>query len=67
VSSSIKIISVCAAVACLAAVTTIVLALDEGRTTPQMSEERRAYRETFSGTPKEPGPIDRGQEMRPKW
>ena len=33
----------------------------------QMSEEQRITREKFFGTAKELPPIEKGQEMRPRW
>jgi Ti type entry exclusion protein TrbK len=35
--------------------------------TPQTSEEQRISREKFFGTRKELPPIEKGQEMRPRW
>jgi Ti type entry exclusion protein TrbK len=35
--------------------------------TPEMSEEQRITREKFFGTAKELPPIEKGQEMRPRW
>ena len=34
---------------------------------PEMSEEQRITREKFFGTAKELSPIEKGQEMRPRW
>ena len=35
--------------------------------TTGMSDEQRAIREKFFGTAKELPPIEKGQEMRPRW
>lgn len=34
---------------------------------PQMSEEQRITREKFFGAAEELPPIEKGQEMRPRW
>lgn len=67
VSPTTTIISILAAIAVLAAVTTVVIVRNEAPSAPQMSEDQRATREKFFGTAKEPAPIPKGQEMRPKW
>ena len=36
-------------------------------TSSEMSEEQRITREKFFGTTKELSPIEKGQEMRPRW
>ena len=64
---SVLIISVCAAIAGIAIVAAVVVVRDESAAAPQMSEEQRAAREKFFGVPKEPAPIEKGQEMRPRW
>ncbi len=64
---SVLIISVCAAIAGIAIVAAVVVVRDESAAAPQMSEEQRAAREKFFGVPKEPRPIEKGQEMRPRW
>jgi Ti type entry exclusion protein TrbK len=61
------IVSVCAAIASAAAITTVFLVRDESKAAPQMSVEQRATREKFFGTAKEPAAIEKGQEMRPRW
>lgn len=58
---------VCVVIAGTAAITAIVLVRGEGSAAPQMSEEQRATREKFFGTGKELPPIEKGQEMRPRW
>lgn len=61
------IISICAAIAGATAVMTVFLVRNESIAAPHMSEEQRATREKFFGTSKEPSPIEKGQEMRPRW
>nr|WP_245206651.1 MULTISPECIES: entry exclusion protein TrbK [unclassified Rhizobium] len=51
----------------IAAITTVVLMRRESASTPQMSEEQRETREKFFGSGKPLPPIEKGQEMRPKW
>lgn len=34
---------------------------------PQLSEEQRLARQTFFGSGNELSPIEKGQEMRPRW
>lgn len=64
---SVLIISVCAAIAGIAGITTIFFLRAEGAAAPRMSEEQRATREKFFGTGKALPPIEKGQEMRPRW
>lgn len=45
----------------------IVLILKSGVTKPTISEEQRATRERFFGSSKDLPPIEKGQEMRPRW
>ena len=54
-------------VAGIAAITTVALVRGESSAAPQMSEEQRETREKFFGTGKAQPPIEKGQEMRPKW
>ncbi|MBO9127681.1 MULTISPECIES: entry exclusion protein TrbK [unclassified Rhizobium] len=61
------IASVCIVMAGIAAITTVVLMRRESASTPQMSEEQRETREKFFGSGKPLPPIEKGQEMRPKW
>lgn len=61
------IISACAAIGGVAAVTTINLVRDESTAVQKLSEEQRATRENFFGNSKAPVPIEKGQEMRPRW
>ncbi len=60
------IVSVCIVVTGIAAITTVVLVRAESSGAPHMSEEQRETREKFFGTKPLP-PIEKGQEMRPKW
>lgn len=66
-SRPVLIASVCIVIAGIAAVTIVVLMHGESSAAPQMSEEQRATRETFFGTGKALPPIEKGQEMRPRW
>ena len=61
------IASVLIAAAGIAVITTVVLVRAESSGAPQMSEEQRETREKFFGTGKTLPPIEKGQEMRPKW
>ncbi|KQV19715.1 entry exclusion protein TrbK [Rhizobium sp. Root1203] len=61
------IASVCIGIAGIAAIATVVLIRGESFAAPQMSEEQRATREKFFGTGKALPPIEKGQEMRPRW
>ncbi|WP_208245058.1 entry exclusion protein TrbK (plasmid) [Rhizobium sp. T1470] len=63
----VLIVSACVAMAGIAAITTVVLMRRESSAAPQMSEEQRATREKFFGTGKALPPIEKGQEMRPRW
>ncbi|NLS07303.1 entry exclusion protein TrbK [Rhizobium sp. P32RR-XVIII] len=63
----VLIASLCVVIAGIAAVATVVLVRGESSAAPQMSEEQRATREKFFGTGKELPPIEKGQEMRPRW
>ncbi|MBP2449717.1 entry exclusion protein TrbK [Rhizobium leguminosarum] len=63
----ILIAAVCIVIAGIAAITTVVLVRGESAATPQMSNEQRAAREKFFGSGTPLPPIEKGQEMRPKW
>jgi type IV secretion system protein TrbK len=67
VSRAALIGAICIVVAGIGAVATVVLVHSETSTTPAMSEEQRATREKFFGTGKPLPPIEKGQEMRPRW
>lgn len=64
---SVLIISVCVPIAGIATVATVVTVRDESAAAPKMNEEERAAREKFFGVPKEPYPIEKGQEVQPRW
>lgn len=66
-SRSLLIVSLCAAFASIAVVTTVVLMRGESSAAPRASEEQRATREKVFGPAKELPPIEKGQEMRPRW
>ncbi|WP_434730705.1 entry exclusion protein TrbK [Rhizobium binae] len=66
-SRSVLIVSVCVVIVGMAAVATVVLVRGESSASPQMSEEQRATREKFFGTGKELPPVEKGQELRPRW
>ncbi len=59
------IVSVCVVIAGMAAAAAIISV--RGENSVQMSEEQRAIREKFFGNGKELPPIEKGQEMRPRW
>ncbi len=61
------IASVCIVIKGIAAITTVVLTRGESSAGSQMSEEQRATREKFFSSGKPLPPIEKGQEMRPKW
>lgn len=65
--SAVKFIaSLVAAATLLAAAAVLILKSGEmGR--PAMTDEQRAAREKFFGSSKELRPIEKGQEMRPRW
>lgn len=63
----VLILSVCAAIVGATAIGTVVVVLSQSVASPQMSEEQRATREKFFGTAKDLPPIEKGQEMRPRW
>ncbi|MEO5326391.1 entry exclusion protein TrbK [Mesorhizobium sp. CC13] len=56
-----------AAIAALSATTAVVI-INLGETDKRtLTEEQRAAREKFFGSGKELPPIEKGQEMRPRW
>jgi type IV secretion system protein TrbK len=61
------IVSVLAIVAAAASAATFYLVQMNVPASPEMSEEQRNAREKFFGTAKELPPIEKGQEMRPRW
>jgi type IV secretion system protein TrbK len=67
VSRAALIDAVCVLVAGLAVVTNLVLVRSETPAAPVVSDEQWATREKFFGTNKPLPPIEKGQEMRPRW
>ena len=65
-SRPVVIVIVLVVVAAAASVSTFYFAQANAPATG-MSEEQRATREKFFGTAKELPPIEKGQEMRPRW
>lgn len=47
--------------------TTVFVMRSNANAIPQRSEEQRLAREKFFGSNKELPPIEKGQEMRPRW
>ncbi|MBB6181812.1 entry exclusion protein TrbK [Pseudorhizobium flavum] len=66
-SRAVMIVSVLAIVAAAASAATFYLVQMNVPASPEMSEEQRNTREKFFGTAKELPPIEKGQEMRPRW
>ena len=66
-SRPVLILSACAAIVGDTAVGAIVVALNQSAASPQFSQEQHAIREKFFGTNKPLPPIEKGQEMRPRW
>ena len=56
-----------AAAAALSVGATIFILKAGDTSKPAMSEEQRAAREKLFGSGKELPPIEKGQEMRPRW
>lgn len=61
------ILGLLAAIAALSATTAILVIKAGEKGNPTIKEEQRATRERFFGSGKEPPPIEKGQEMRPRW
>lgn len=66
-SRPVLIVVVLAIVAAAASGATVYLVRVNAPGLPEMSEDQRTTRETFLGTSKERPPIEKGQEMRPRW
>ncbi|MCV3738865.1 entry exclusion protein TrbK [Rhizobium sp. TRM96647] len=66
-SRPVLIVVVLAIVAAAASGVTFYLVPVNAPASPEMSEEQRIAREKFFGTAKELPPIEKGQEMRPRW
>lgn len=54
-------------VAAAASATTFYFVQGNAPASSEMSEEQRIIREKFFSTSKELPPIEKGQEMRPRW
>jgi Ti type entry exclusion protein TrbK len=67
VSRPVLIVVVLAIVAAAASSATFYLVHVNAPASPEVSEEQRITREKFFGTAKELPPIEKGQEMRPRW
>ncbi|SIR33613.1 entry exclusion protein TrbK, Ti-type [Rhizobium sp. RU35A] len=61
------LVTVLVMVAAAASATTFYFVQENAPASPEMSEEQRANRDKFFGTSKELPPIEKGQEMRPRW
>lgn len=59
-------IALMVAAASVSAATMFIIKSDE-QSASKMSEEQRLAREKFFGSKKDLPPIDKGQEMRPRW
>lgn len=65
--SIVIFIGAAAAAASLSVVATVLILKTGDTSKPTMSEEQRAAREKFFGSGNELPPIEKGQEMRPRW
>ena len=61
------LVTVLVMVAAAASGTAFYLVQVNAPASSQISEEQRITREKFFGTAKELPPIEKGQEMRPRW
>lgn len=59
--------AICVIAAGIVTVTTLIFVRGDISAAPGMSEEQRATREKFFGSGKTIPPIEKGQEMRPRW
>lgn len=66
-SRPVLIVVVLVMVAAAASGVTFYIVQMNAPAAPEMSEEQRITREKFFGTAKELPPIEKGQEMRPRW
>lgn len=66
-SRPVLIVVVLPIVAAVASGTIFYLVQMNASVSSEMSEEQRATREKFFGTAKDLPPIEKGQEMRPRW
>jgi len=67
VSRPVLIVAVLALVAAAASGTTLYLVQADAAAPPDIGEQQRNSREKFFGTAEELPPIEKGQEMRPRW
>lgn len=65
--SLLILIGAVVAAAGLSVAATVIVFSTGDTNKPVMSEEQRAAREKFFGSGKELPPIEKGQEMRPRW
>lgn len=61
------LVTVLVMVAAAASATTLYFVQANAPASPEISKEQRITRETFFGTSEELPPIEKGQEMRPRW
>ena len=66
-SRPVMIVLVLVMVAGAASGATFYLVHVDATSIPEMSEKQRTARERFFGTAKALPPIEKGQEMRPRW
>ncbi len=66
-SRSVLIVTALVILAAAASATTFYFFQANTPASSKMSEKQRVAREKFFGTAKELLPIERGQEMRPRW
>lgn len=66
-SRVVLIVLVLVMVAAAASGATFYLVQVNAPATPEITEEQRITRERFFGKAKELPPIEKGQEMRPRW
>ncbi|MGL3609092.1 entry exclusion protein TrbK [Rhizobium sp. G187] len=64
----LKLVTILIVVAALSsAATAVIIKFSPKSTMPEMSEEQRSTRQKFFGTNGKLQPIEKGQEMRPRW
>jgi len=67
VNRAVMIVLVLVMLAAVASGATFYIVQVNAPATHEMSEEQRITREKFFGTAKELPPIEKGQEMQPRW
>jgi Ti type entry exclusion protein TrbK len=67
VSRSVLIVTALVILAAATSASTFYFVQANTPASSKISEEQRATRERFFGTAKELPPIEKGQEMRPRW